>query len=161
MKCRGKMAMDMCNCIPHFYPFLDGPKCSPSGYECLLDFKWPGWSLSLCNCTRTCVELKYTVHNIIKRNWDAGSNITFATKASFNLEIMPPKVRNRISVVFSFEDLLVSFGGAASLFLGFSFWNVVRAIYYWFNELFVYLMQFTSRRHKEKPGTVEGTTFAK
>ncbi|CAD7078435.1 unnamed protein product [Hermetia illucens] len=106
MKCRGKMAMDMCNCIPHFYPFLDGPKCSPSGYECLLDFKWPGWSLSLCNCTRTCVELKYTVHNIIKRNWDAGSNITFATKASFNLEIMPPKVRNRISVVFSFEDLL-------------------------------------------------------
>jgi hypothetical protein len=39
-------------------------------------------------------------------------------------EILPQKVRYRRDTLFSFEDLIVSFGGIAALFIGCNLWNI-------------------------------------
>ncbi|CAD7078434.1 unnamed protein product [Hermetia illucens] len=110
MKCRAVMALEMCNCVPYFYPFVDGPSCTPAGFECLLDFKWPIWALHICKCPSTCTEQQYSVHAIKKRTWSVNADIPFHPKSSFRWDVLPPKVRIRRSVLFSFEDLLADPG---------------------------------------------------
>lgn len=90
----------------------DGPSCNPAGFECLLDFKWPVWALHICKCPNTCTEMEYTLHTLKKSSW--GGNIVDETKtdvvtSSFRWDLIPPKVRMRRDVVFSFEDLLGKF----------------------------------------------------
>ncbi|XP_061388490.1 acid-sensing ion channel 5 [Musca vetustissima] len=131
-KCRATMAVEMCNCVPFFYTFLEGPSCNPAGFECLLDFKWPVWALHICKCPSTCIEMEYTLHTTKKSSW-GGSTLdetkTDVVTSSFRWDLIPPKVRMRRDVVFSFEDLLVSFGGTMALFLGISFITVIGFIY--------------------------------
>jgi hypothetical protein len=43
-------------------------------------------------------------------------------------EILPQKVRYRRDFLFSFDDLVVSFGGIAALFLGCNLWNLSQTI---------------------------------
>ncbi|CAD7014243.1 unnamed protein product [Ceratitis capitata] len=62
-----------------------------------------------------------------KANDDIAS--TDLVTSSFRWDVIPPKVRMRRDVVFSFEDLLVSFGGTLALFLGFSQISIVRIAY--------------------------------
>ncbi|XP_055846703.1 sodium channel protein Nach-like [Episyrphus balteatus] len=125
-RCRAVMALEMCNCVPFFYPFVEGTSCNPAGFECLLDFKWPVWALHICNCPSTCTELQYTIQSIKRKSWGAKeSNKPDAVASTFRWEVSPPKVRMRRDVVFSFEDLLVSFGGTLALFLGFSVLSIV------------------------------------
>ncbi|XP_075167778.1 pickpocket 3 [Haematobia irritans] len=139
-KCRATMAVEMCNCIPFFYTFLDGPTCNPSGFECLLDFKWPVWALHICKCPNTCVEMEYTIHTMKKSSW-GGSTLdetkTDVVTSSFRWDLIPPKVRMRRDVVFSFEDLLVSFGGTMALFLGISFISIIAFIYSFVRHILV------------------------
>lgn len=54
-------------------------------------------------------------------------------KTSIRYEILAQKIRFRRDVLFSFEDLIVSFGGIASLFLGYNFLNTSEMVYYIFN----------------------------
>ncbi|KAM7344424.1 pickpocket 3 [Cochliomyia hominivorax] len=132
-KCRAMMAMEMCNCVPFFYSFVDGPSCNPAGFECLLDFKWPVWALHICKCPNTCIEMEYSLQTVKKSSWGV-SNLDDSGKSdvvtsSFRWELIPPKVRMRRDVVFSFEDLLVSFGGTLALFLGVSILSLIHLIY--------------------------------
>ncbi|XP_054737756.1 pickpocket protein 11 [Anastrepha obliqua] len=129
VRCRAVMALEMCNCVPFFYTFVEGPSCNPAGFECLLDFKWPIWALHICKCPSTCTEIEYTVQTIKKSFWGVKMNdeaVNTDVTSSFRWDVIPPKVRMRRDVVFSFEDLLVSFGGTLALFLGFSQISVVR-----------------------------------
>lgn len=64
-------------------------------------------------------------------------------KSSLRYEIIAQKIRYRRDVLFSFEDLIVSFGGIAALFLGYNFWNTFEMVYYilgvtikYFNRIF-------------------------
>ncbi|XP_065368958.1 uncharacterized protein ppk3 [Calliphora vicina] len=132
-KCRAMMAVEMCDCVPFFYTFVDGRSCNPSGFECLLDFKWPVWALHICKCPNTCIEMEYTLQTVKKSSWGV-SNMDDAGKSdvvtsSFRWDLISPKVRFRRDVVFSFEDLLVSFGGTLALFLGFSILSLIHMIY--------------------------------
>ncbi|XP_050326162.1 uncharacterized protein LOC126756807 isoform X1 [Bactrocera neohumeralis] len=133
VRCRAVMALEMCNCVPFFYAFVEGPSCNPAGFECLLDFKWPIWALHICKCPSTCTEIEYTVQTVKKSYWGVKMNDEIATTdvatSSFRWDVIPPKVRMRRDVVFSFEDLLVSFGGTLALFFGFSQISVVRIGY--------------------------------
>ncbi|XP_055916103.1 sodium channel protein Nach [Eupeodes corollae] len=124
-RCRAVMALEMCNCVPFFYPYVEGPSCNPAGFECLLDFKWPVWALHICNCPSTCTEMQYTIQSIKRRSWGAKDAKQEGVTSTFRWEVSPPKVRMRRDVVFSFEDLLVSFGGTLALFLGFSVLSIV------------------------------------
>lgn len=58
---------------------------------------------------------------ILFRAVDGG--IPFTQKSSFRYEILAPRMRLRRDVLFSYEDLLVSFGGTAALFIGSSIWG--------------------------------------
>ncbi|KAI8129006.1 Protein brown [Lucilia cuprina] len=132
-KCRAMMAMEMCDCVPFFYTFVDQKSCNPAGFECLLDFKWPVWALHICKCPNTCIEMEYTLQTVKKSSWGI-SNLDDSGKSdvvtsSFRWDLIPPKVRFRRDVVFSFEDLLVSFGGTLALFLGFSILSLIHFIY--------------------------------
>ncbi|KAH8362566.1 hypothetical protein KR200_007060 [Drosophila serrata] len=128
-RCRAVMALEMCNCVPFFYPYVEGPSCNPAGFECLLDFKWPIWALHICKCPSTCTEIEYTMQTVKKSSWGVKNNeeVTSSETAtsSFRWDLIPPKVRMRRDVVYSFEDLVVSFGGVLALFVGVSLMGLV------------------------------------
>ncbi|EDW57221.2 pickpocket protein 19 [Drosophila virilis] len=132
-RCRAIMALEMCNCVPFFYPFVEGPSCNPAGFECLLDFKWPIWALHICKCPSTCTEIEYTMQTMKKSSWGMKNNEEAASvetaTSSFRWDLIPPKVRFRRDVVFSFEDLIVSFGGVLALFVGVSVMGLVQMGY--------------------------------
>lgn len=141
-RCRANMALEMCSCVPFFYPYVDGPSCNPSGFECLHDFKWPNWASHICTCQDTCENFQYTVHSIKVNSWrnqlhDDGEEISDTEPASsFRWDVIPPKVRIKRDVLFSFEDLLVSIGGTMSLLLGISILSIVQLMFFGF-EVFI------------------------
>ncbi|XP_052859752.1 uncharacterized protein LOC128267002 [Anopheles cruzii] len=118
MNCRAKRAQALCRCRPHFYPFAEGPQCTVLGLHCLQ--RHPEWYSSVvgCNCLKTCNDVGYYVTSLSKTQWTAEGGIPFTHKASLRWEILQPKTRLRRVLMFSYEDLLVSFGGAVSLFVG-------------------------------------------
>lgn len=65
--------------------------------------------------------------------------IPFTQKSSFRYEILAPRLRLRRDVLFSYEDLIVSFGAVASLFLGYNFWGTCEMAYYIMSTLIVYV----------------------
>jgi len=82
----------------------------PAGFECLLDFKWPIWALHICKCPSTCTEIEYTMQTVKKSSWGVKNNEEVASSetatSSFRWDLIPPKVRMRRDVVYSFEDLV-------------------------------------------------------
>ncbi|XP_030388356.1 sodium channel protein Nach [Scaptodrosophila lebanonensis] len=172
-RCRAIMALEMCNCVPFFYQFVDGPSCSPAGFECLLDFKWPIWALHICKCPSTCTEIEYTMQTVKKSSWgvknnDDGMGSDTAT-SSFRWDLIPPKVRMRRDVVFSFEDLIVSFGGAMAFFVGVSvmglvqmchviLYNVLRDLFKLLRCILAYGRIFRQRYIKPPTISLEATT---
>jgi hypothetical protein len=80
---------------------------------------------------------------MIKRtNWAADGGLTVVNKkSSLRYEILLQKIRYRRDILFSYEDLIVSFGGIAALFLGYNFWNASKMVYYIINIALRSLMQ--------------------
>jgi hypothetical protein len=60
-------------------------------------------------------------------------------KSSLRYEILAQKIRYRRDILFSFEDLIVSFGGIAGLFLGYNFLDTLKMVYYVVSSFFEYL----------------------
>uniref|UniRef100_A0A182N7P2 Sodium channel protein Nach n=1 Tax=Anopheles dirus TaxID=7168 RepID=A0A182N7P2_9DIPT len=117
MSCRAKRALAACRCRPHFYPFAEGPPCTVRGLYCLQQH--PNWYSDVdCKCLKSCTDVGYYVASLSKTQWTAEGGIPFTHKASLRWEILQPKTRLRRVLIFSYEDLLVSFGGAVALFLG-------------------------------------------
>ncbi|XP_065084557.1 pickpocket protein 19-like [Ochlerotatus camptorhynchus] len=117
MHCRATRALNLCQCKPHFYPFVDGPTCTIGGLRCLANH--PSWhDKHSCRCLKPCTEIVYYVLSATKSHWAAEGGIPFKQKASVRWEIVQPKMRIRRDVLFTFEDLLVSFGGGIALFVG-------------------------------------------
>lgn len=112
---------------------LDGTTtCSASGLVCLSLTLWP--KHVTCKCRKTCSELVYTQNSLRKTNWAADTELTMLDKkSSVRYEIVAQKIRFRRDILFSFEDLIVSLGGIASLFLGYNFLNSVEIFYYVLN----------------------------
>jgi hypothetical protein len=68
-----------------------------------------------------------------KNNWAAEGEMSLINKkSSLRYEILVQKIRYRRDILFSFEDLIVSFGGIAGLFLGYNIWNTMEMLYYIF-----------------------------
>ncbi|EAT48571.1 AAEL000443-PA [Aedes aegypti] len=117
MRCRAARALELCHCRPYFYPFIDGPACTIAGLRCL--GKQPSWhDKQPCRCLKPCTEIVYYVMSASRTHWAADGGIPFKQKASFRWEMIQPKTRLRRDVLFTFEDLLVSFGGGIALFVG-------------------------------------------
>ncbi|CRK95957.1 CLUMA_CG009401, isoform A [Clunio marinus] len=138
--CRAKEALRLCGCRPYFYPFVNGTSCSPAGLLCLDVKKWRNRIVS-CACPKTCVEIVYTQNSLKKINWAADGGIPFTQKSSFRYEILAPRARLRRDVLFSLDDLIVSFGAVGALFLGYNFRDQAVMIYFLIKSVieFVYI----------------------
>ncbi|KAG4069556.1 hypothetical protein HA402_006922 [Bradysia odoriphaga] len=134
MHCRISLAMELCHCVPHHYHFYDGEVCDAAGIICLHKFAWPYISFELCECPFSCIDLKYAENSIRKRSWIVG-DLPFLQKASFRVEVLTPKMRLKREIIFSFEEMIVSFGGAATLFLGISLWQISKHLLFVLNKV--------------------------
>uniref|UniRef100_A0A336K102 CSON011689 protein n=1 Tax=Culicoides sonorensis TaxID=179676 RepID=A0A336K102_CULSO len=134
--CKAMKSIELCGCKPFYYPFINGQICTVEGLTCLASKGWPGNITANCECPKPCTEVLF-VREVFKRHrWSVdGSGITFVRKTACRWEILSPNFRLRRDVLFSFEDLLVSFGGIATLFLGFSIWNLWRLAYFIVRQL--------------------------
>ncbi|XP_055536311.1 sodium channel protein Nach isoform X2 [Wyeomyia smithii] len=120
--CRIQNALKMCGCIPFFYSIPNISKCNVEGMLCLYNHKQE-WYHSACHCMEQCESTKFTMKS---------AKVTAFPQASrhISVEMVFPKRRIKRSVLFSLSDLVVSFGGAAALFLGCSFLSAVEFIYF-------------------------------
>ncbi|XP_054274643.1 sodium channel protein Nach-like [Macrosteles quadrilineatus] len=122
MECRMKKAFALCKCLPYFYPELAKfPRCDLKGLGCLAKHSDELTQMS-CSCELGCMNTVYEVDKL--------DDVTPEEK---NLEIgfvSWPMVRYKREVLFGWVDLLVSFGGIAGLFLGFSLLSGVEIVYY-------------------------------
>lgn len=120
----------------------DGTSCSSSGLVCLSSNLWP--RNITCTCSKTCSELVYTRNAIKRIGEDDGSENN--KKSSLRYEILQEKLRYRRDIFFSYEDLIVSFGGAAALLIGFNLLNALKMVYYVLNAVLeVFLLIFNGR----------------
>ncbi|CAK9796106.1 Sodium channel protein Nach [Anthophora quadrimaculata] len=106
-----------CECLPWFLSFADKTECTVSKYSCLNNVNI---DMTHCNCWLSCDHTSYSIKGVKKslkdvtrimlRNW--------------------PTALYRREMRFGYLDLLVSFGGIASLFLGFSLLSSIEFGYY-------------------------------
>ncbi|CAL7949306.1 unnamed protein product [Xylocopa violacea] len=106
-----------CKCLPWFLSFADKTECSLSQYSCLNNVVN---DMARCNCWLYCNHTSYTVesiktaslneHRVILKGW--------------------PSAFYRREMRFGYLDLLVSFGGIASLFVGYSLLTTIEFGYY-------------------------------
>ncbi|KAJ1529373.1 hypothetical protein ONE63_006160 [Megalurothrips usitatus] len=151
MACRRKMAIRYCGCAPYFYGDRgDGAKmCDVDGLACLADYSDKLIGLreedpeADCKCYHSCEEIRYTTDRNFERSWSypVPDNIRFR----WAIELYS-KTRLKRSIIFTFSDLLVSFGGTAALFLGCSLITFVELIYFFTLRLLCSLKQATKKR---------------
>ncbi|KAJ8969446.1 hypothetical protein NQ317_016777 [Molorchus minor] len=126
-QCRMDTAMELCGCVPFFYPEVAHYKhCEFKKFRCISQHIAEIKSVDKCSCYLGCGNTVYEVEKFE----DAGTD---DTKANGTMEcqfVSWPMVRYKREVLFGWVDLLVSFGGIAGLFLGFSLLSGVEILYY-------------------------------
>ncbi|XP_064547837.1 sodium channel protein Nach [Drosophila montana] len=127
LECRINVALDLCKCKPYFY--AAGPKehiCSVKGMICLARNKWLDRN---CDCLPLCKENSFIVAEELGQSGGgtqyAGAN--FERTIIIQQEL--PKMGMKRRVVFSTDQLIMSFGGAIGLFLGASFMTIYGLTY--------------------------------
>ncbi|XP_049299423.1 uncharacterized protein LOC125772106 [Anopheles funestus] len=161
MSCRARRALAACRCRPHFYPFAEGPPCNVQGLHCLQQH--PEWyNDGDCKCLKSCTDVGYYVASLSKTQWTAEGGIPFTHKASLRWEILQPKTRLRRVLIFSYEDLLVSFGGAVALFLGKNGFYLSKIVEFLVLETFGWVRRkFCMRNDRKKNRTKPAVTVSK
>uniref|UniRef100_A0A1I8PUC6 Uncharacterized protein n=1 Tax=Stomoxys calcitrans TaxID=35570 RepID=A0A1I8PUC6_STOCA len=152
-ECRLNLVHDICKCIPHFYPNrIPNPK-PVCHYRTLLEcfaenekyfiklYKINGKGkreLAGCYCMQNCRDaIINKVEHISLPNADflfGGNSFMFVLEAK-------PTYRLKRLVVFTFTELLVSIGGIAGFFLGFSVLCLVELIYYFILKLICFALK--------------------
>ncbi|KAJ4450034.1 hypothetical protein ANN_01441 [Periplaneta americana] len=124
IQCRMALARKLCKCVPFLYKKLDGFKyCDLNGMQCLGKNE-DKLKAASCPCELGCSNTVYEVEKLVGDN---NQNSLKELEVGF---VSWPMVRYKREVLFGWVDLLVSFGGIAGLFLGFSLLSGVEIIYY-------------------------------
>lgn len=105
-----------CKCLPWFLSHVDKTECPISKYPCLNNINI---DKTQCNCWPFCDHTSYSV-----KSMKTGKN-----KNQIMLKNWPTALHKR-EMRFGYLDLLVSFGGIAGLFLGFSIFVALEFGYY-------------------------------
>ncbi|XP_076266135.1 uncharacterized protein LOC143199899 [Rhynchophorus ferrugineus] len=125
IQCRMENAKKICGCIPYFYKTLeDFPYCTVQELQCIAKHFEDIKQLDTCNCQLGCDNIIYEVEGQYAETID---NTVDDMEIGFAVW---PMLRYKRQVLFGWVDLLVSFGGIAGLFLGFSILSMVEIIYY-------------------------------
>ncbi|XP_037884233.1 sodium channel protein Nach [Glossina fuscipes] len=125
-ECRMRNAIKLCKCLPPFYrPTPDLRYCDIKELSCLEKHKQNITRNKDCrHCELGCSKTVYNIEKLMKSTENPayhGVLVEFLTW---------PIIRYKREVLFGWVDLLVSFGGIAGLFLGFSLLSGVEIIYY-------------------------------
>lgn len=124
--CRNQIAMKECNCKPFYYFYERGPLCTLEGMACLADLA-KYLSKVNCSCSSQCVDSFFQETATSELLWQSGP---FSASGWVKYTVQVPKTRYTREIVFYIQDLVVSFGGAAGLFLGASFISFVEILYF-------------------------------
>ncbi|XP_065331804.1 pickpocket protein 19-like isoform X3 [Cloeon dipterum] len=146
MACRMHFLAKACNCTPYFFPRTIGMReCAAVDLECLSMNNaatrsnkppngTPGFhpeeSALDCECMPPCTATQYSVES----NYIQTGNLE-SKRGKGYVDVFFKQmggVRYRNDVMFGWMDLLVSFGGIAGLFLGFSLLSGAELLYWIF-----------------------------
>uniref|UniRef100_A0A182PWD2 Uncharacterized protein n=1 Tax=Anopheles epiroticus TaxID=199890 RepID=A0A182PWD2_9DIPT len=137
-ECRISKSLKYCKCVPPFYaPVRAIPSCTTGSFQCLSEYTENITSIYSCqDCELGCLNTVYDIEKYSKimkteeEQQDAQVTIEYLTW---------PIIRYKREVLFGWVDLLVSFGGIAGLFLGFSLLSGVEFIYFFTMRAFCML----------------------
>ncbi|XP_055522415.1 sodium channel protein Nach-like [Wyeomyia smithii] len=127
-ECRIRKFLKFCRCIPPFFaPPVSLPFCEIAQFQCMARYIENISSIAECHhCELGCHN---TVYDIEKYSKVMNSDVN--KEPVVTIEYLTwPIIRYKREVLFGWVDLLVSFGGIAGLFLGFSLLSGVEIIYY-------------------------------
>ncbi|GBP44395.1 Sodium channel protein Nach [Eumeta japonica] len=129
-QCRMRLSRSFCDCVPHFYPPIEGYRqCMLRELACIARHVQAITDVTRCDCELGCTHTVYEVEKLTE--FDATKTAGGGLPTSLETEFVSwPMVRYKREVLFGWVDLLVSFGGIAGLFLGFSLLSGVEMIYY-------------------------------
>ncbi|CAH0698422.1 unnamed protein product [Spodoptera exigua] len=132
----------------------DGPTCTPKGMWCLAKNaqKLLKNDDRKCSCVPQCIDCNYKEMIIEEQVW---KNPPFNQHGSIKYSVQPPQTRYTREIVFHFQDLVVSFGGAAGLFLGASFISLVEILYIMVAKLFRHISGAEDNNSKAAAVTVK------
>ncbi|XP_072941175.1 pickpocket protein 19-like [Epargyreus clarus] len=125
--CRSRLAKELCGCVPFYYFYDGGVACRLAGMKCLAKHSARLSAGVRCACGQQCVDALFRELANDDQIWGRG---LFQNKASVRFTVQAPRARYTREIVFHFQDLVVSFGGAAGLFLGASFISFVEILYF-------------------------------
>ncbi|XP_044755808.1 sodium channel protein Nach-like [Coccinella septempunctata] len=143
-QCRMDTSMKLCGCVPFFYSISsESPYryCRIRELECVANNKGKILDVEHCDCQLSCSNTVYEVEKLSANNEDEINTM----ETGF---LSWPMIRYKREVLFGWVDLLVSFGGIAGLFLGFSLLSGVEIIYYF--TIRAYFMILKERTTLEK-----------
>ncbi|XP_017891120.1 sodium channel protein Nach isoform X1 [Ceratina calcarata] len=111
-----------CRCLPWFLSITDKTECPLRRYSCLNTVPF---DVTECKCLLHCDHTSYSLKRESGESGESGSK----NKSTLSLMNWPPVLYKR-KIRFGYFDLLVSFGGIASLFLGYSLLTTAEFLYY-------------------------------
>ncbi|XP_028130109.2 sodium channel protein Nach-like [Diabrotica virgifera virgifera] len=128
-ECRMNNAMKLCSCIPFFYTIVNKNyrHCRFDEISCINEHLEEIKSVDKCNCHLGCLHTVYEIEKLDTLMPDEEGEGNSKLENKF---VSWPMVRYKREVLFGWVDLLVSFGGIAGLFLGFSLLSAVEILYY-------------------------------
>ncbi|XP_026475305.1 sodium channel protein Nach [Ctenocephalides felis] len=135
-QCRIARCLEFCSCIPHFYPKTGNQRyCALDELTCIARSASLITTVQGCNCQLGCHNRVYELEKLGEPTFNASTDRSeqqlLRQNLSLELQFLTwPMVRYKREVLFGWVDLLVSFGGIAGLFLGFSLLSGVEIIYY-------------------------------
>ncbi|XP_030240035.1 sodium channel protein Nach [Drosophila navojoa] len=140
-ECRINLAYKICKCIPHFYPNRIAKPKPVCTYKTLKSCfpRHAGYFLKFyeknghhekpteCYCEQNCIDAVIKLKSALAMR---GSKQLLGSMGSSVSMSTWPRNQFKRQVIFSFTDLLVSIGGTAGLYLGFSVLGLVEFIYF-------------------------------
>lgn len=130
MECRHRLALDLCGCKPFFYNFLPGKVCNMEGLLCLSRYSHffnQSTGAIGCNCPQPCNLMVYLKQIPKITEWD--NQAFFDQRITFRWGLVQPTTKYHRKIIFGFQELIVSFGGILSLFVGISAISIVESVY--------------------------------
>ncbi|XP_061725789.1 uncharacterized protein LOC133531537 [Cydia pomonella] len=103
----------------------------------------PANAVDSCKCPLMCVDALFEMLSSVSKKLDGPFSINGVTR----VKVQAPRTRYTREIVFYFQDLIVSFGGATGLFLGASFISFVEIVFF----AAEWLIGPARRDHKELP----------
>ncbi|XP_017078185.1 uncharacterized protein LOC108112606 [Drosophila eugracilis] len=134
LECRIKWALSLCNCKPFFYvAAVEAPVCNIRGMLCL---HRSNWLEKPCECLPPCIENTYAIISVQEQKGGDDNYTGESFERTLIVKMFLPKMGMKRRVVFSTDQLIMSFGGGIGLFLGASFMTIYGLVYLFFTFLF-------------------------